>query len=68
MANTNEIFIELTSTRGNKFLGNVKLLQAVINSDESRRVIGWNNNGGIEVKETYDDIKLRLEQAGVTII
>jgi uncharacterized protein YlzI (FlbEa/FlbD family) len=51
-------FIELTEKdTGNKFIGNVDLLQRVfINRNGDTCVVGWNNNGYFEVKETYDEV------------
>jgi uncharacterized protein YlzI (FlbEa/FlbD family) len=49
-------FIELTSFNGKKFIGNVNLLQAVYCQDKGAYVVGWNNNGGFEVKESYEEI------------
>jgi uncharacterized protein YlzI (FlbEa/FlbD family) len=49
-------FIELTNYNGKKFIGNVNLLQAVYCQDKGAYVVGWNNNGGFEVKESYEEI------------
>jgi len=51
-------FIELTEKdTGDKFIGNVELLQRVfIGSNGNTCVVGWNNNGYFEVKETYDEV------------
>jgi hypothetical protein len=51
-------FIELTEKNsGNVFIGNVELLQGVfINREGHTCVVGWNNNGSIEVNETYDEV------------
>lgn len=61
------MFIELTNTRGSKFIGNVNLLQAVFENKESKvvTVIGWNNNGGFEIKETYDEVIFLLKPYGI---
>lgn len=51
------MFIELTDKRGVKFIGNINLLQSIFKSTEGGSlVVGWNNNGGINVKESFDDI------------
>lgn len=49
-------FIELTTLEGKKFIGNVNLLQRVIATEKGSYVVGWNNNGGFDVKESYEDI------------
>lgn len=61
-------FIELTNTDGTKFIGNVSLLQRVfVNSDGWTCVVGWNNNGYFEIKETYEEVirKIDAQLAGV---
>ena len=49
-------FIELTTLEGKKFIGNVNLLQRVIATEKGAYVVGWNNNGGFDVKESYEEI------------
>ena len=60
-------FIELTQKDGSKFIGNINLLQRVIQTEASTYVVGWNNNGGFEVKETYEEViaKINARLAGV---
>lgn len=61
-------FIELTYINGKKFIGNVALLQQVFVSSEGKTcVVGWNNNGWIEVEETYEEVirKIDAQLAGV---
>jgi len=51
------IFIELTTLDGKKFIGNVNLLQQVFVTREGKTaVVGWNNNGFFEVKESYEEV------------
>ena len=51
-------FIELTMPNGTKFIGNINLLQRVFVNDKGNTcVVGWNNNGHFEVKESYEEIK-----------
>ena len=53
-------FIELTTDDGVKFIGNINLLQRVANSGNDKNgktyVVGWNNNGGFYVRETYEEV------------
>jgi uncharacterized protein YlzI (FlbEa/FlbD family) len=50
-------FIELTELNGNKFIGNINLLQRVFITREGHTgVVGWNNNGFFEVTETYEEV------------
>jgi uncharacterized protein YlzI (FlbEa/FlbD family) len=61
-------FIELTLLNGKKFIGNVALLQQVfVNSEGKTCVVGWNNNGYFEIKETYEEVirKIDAQLAGV---
>lgn len=54
------IFIEL-STRDGKFIGNVNELKRVFTNSEGKTcVVGWNNNGFFEVKETYEEVIEKL--------
>ena len=51
------IFIELTTLDGKEFIGNVNLLQRVfVTSEGKTAVVGWNNNGFFEVKESYAEV------------
>jgi hypothetical protein len=51
------MFIELTDLKGCKFIGNVNLLKRVFtNIDGQTCVVGWNNNGYFEVRESYEDV------------
>ena len=53
-------FIELTTEDGKKFIGNVHLLQRVFITREGKvGVVGWNNNGYFEIKESYTRTKNR---------
>lgn len=62
-------FIELTEDgTGKKFIGNINLLQRVFITREGKTgVVGWNNNGYFEVKETYEEVieKVNARLAGV---
>jgi uncharacterized protein YlzI (FlbEa/FlbD family) len=50
-------FIELTDSDGNKFIGNVELIKRVFTSKSGNTcVVGWNGNGCVEVKETYEEV------------
>lgn len=49
-------FIELTKENGMKFIGNVNLLERVVEQEKGCYVIGWNNNGGFLVRESYEEI------------
>jgi hypothetical protein len=64
-------FIELTSSEGNKFIANVSQIKRIVDTkgsdkNENTFIVGINNNGGLYVKESYEDIhkaiceKLRL--------
>jgi hypothetical protein len=59
------IFIELTMDNGQKFEGNLALLQRYGKHKDKDLcyVIGWNNNGGFDVKESYGEIKKLITQA-----
>lgn len=55
------MFIELTSKSTGKIIGNVNLLQSVfVNSKGETCIVGWNNNGFIEVEESYEEVRLRI--------
>ena len=61
-------FIELTTLDGSKFIGNIHLLQRVfVTSEGNTAVVGWNNNGFFEVKESYEKVveKINARLAGV---
>jgi hypothetical protein len=58
-------FIELTTPQGEKFLANVSHILRVINNsgdkpNENTYISGLNNNGGIYVRESYEDIQKAL--------
>lgn len=64
-------FIELTSSEGYKFIANVSQIKRIVDTkgsdkNENTFITGINNNGGLYVKESYEDIqksiyeKLRL--------
>jgi uncharacterized protein YlzI (FlbEa/FlbD family) len=63
-------FIELTTSDGTKFIGNINLLQRVADSSNGQNgnayVVGWNNNGGFYVRESYEEIieKINSRLAG----
>lgn len=63
------MFIELTILKGQgKFIGNVNLLQGVgVNSNGDTYVIGWNNNGGFEVVEDYEEVIEKILALGVKV-
>ena len=50
-------FIELTQN-GKKFMGNINLLQRVIDNGKGRRatIVGWTNNGSFDVDEDYQTV------------
>ena len=61
-------FIELTTEDGKKFIGNVHLLQRVFVTKEGKTgVVGWNNNGFFEIKESYEEVisKIKLLKANL---
>jgi hypothetical protein len=68
------LFIELTlSNTGKKALVNVSQAQTILelivkNAHDVTHITGINNNGGIKFRETYKEIKKKLEDAGVIII
>jgi len=56
-------FIELTMPNDQKFIGNINLLQRVfVDSKGNTCVVGWNNNGYFEVKESYEEIKRKINE------
>ena len=51
------MFIELSTKREGKFIGNVNELKRVFtNKDGKTCVVGWNNNGFFEIEETYEEV------------
>lgn len=61
-------FIELTMLDGEKFIGNINLLQRVgVNIEHQTYVVGWTNNGSFNVKESYEEVleKVNARLAGV---
>jgi hypothetical protein len=55
-------FIELTMLDGQKFIGNINLLQMVfVDSKGNTCVVGWNNNGYFEVKESYEQVLIKVD-------
>ena len=62
-------FIELTGEDGKKFIGNVHLLQTVFITKEGKTgVVGWNNNGFFEVKESYEEVINKLKSVNVVLV
>lgn len=63
------MFIELTlpNNKG-KFIGNVKLLQRVTDIDGKAYVIGWDNNGGFDVEETYEEVIKIIESCNEYVL
>lgn len=61
-------FIELTTPEGHIFLANVSHILRVIDNSGNTYIGGLTNNGGIYVRESYEDIqralsnKLRLHE------
>ncbi len=60
-------FIELTTPQGHKFLANVSHILRIINDsgkepNENTYIGGLTNNGGIYVRESYEDIQIALRQ------
>lgn len=64
------IFIELTAKNsGKKFIGNVANLQRIIDGgSDGCMVIGWNNNGGVDVVESYQEIKAKIKKSKIEIL
>jgi uncharacterized protein YlzI (FlbEa/FlbD family) len=61
-------FIELTTQDGKKFIGNVHRLQRIFITTEGKTaVVGWNNNGYFEIKESYEEVINKLKQNGVQL-
>ena len=61
-------FIELTNEDGTKFIGNINLLQRVFVTREGKvGVVGWNNNGSFQIKESYEEVINKLKQNGVQL-
>jgi hypothetical protein len=61
-------FIELTHLDDTKFIGNINLLKRVFVTEKGKTaVVGWNNNGYFEIKETYEEVieKINARLAGV---
>ena len=62
-------FIELTTEDGKKFIGNVHLLQRVFTTDKGKTaVVGWNNNGYFEIKESYEEVINKLKLLKINLI
>lgn len=62
-------FIELTTENGKKFIGNVHLLQRVfVTTDGKTGVVGWNNNGFFEVKESYEEVINKLKLLKINLV
>ena len=62
-------FIELTTENGKKFIGNVHLLQRVfVTTDGKTAVVGWNNNGYFEIKESYEEVISKLKLLKINLI
>ena len=62
-------FIELTTEDGKKFIGNVHLLQRVfVTTDGKTGVVGWNNNGFFEVKESYEEVINKLKLLKINLV
>jgi len=61
-------FIELTTEDDKKFIGNINQLKRVFVTDKGKTaVVGWNNNGYFEVKESYEEVINKLKQNGVQL-
>ena len=62
-------FIELTTEDGKKFIGNVHLLQRVFVTKEGKTgVVGWNNNGYFEIKESYEEVISKIKLLKINLI
>ena len=62
-------FIELTTEDGKKFIGNVHLLQRVFTTDKGKTaVVGWNNNGYFEIKESYEEVISKIKLLKINLI
>jgi hypothetical protein len=56
------IFIELSTKENGKFIGNVNELKRVfVNKEDKTCVVGWNNNGFIEIEETYEEVINKID-------
>jgi uncharacterized protein YlzI (FlbEa/FlbD family) len=61
-------FIELTTEDGKKFIGNINQLKRVFVTDKGKTaVVGWNNNGYFEIKESYEEVINKLKKYGVQL-
>ena len=57
-------FIELHYEDGKLLFGNIDLLQCIFVTKEGGcAVVGWNNNGFIRVRESYETVKKMIEEA-----
>jgi hypothetical protein len=59
-------FIELTGIwegKHFKVFGNVEQIERVSESGEYAHISGWGNNGGVTVKESYEEVIKLIEEA-----
>lgn len=62
-------FIELTGEDGEKFIGNVHHLKTVFATKEGKTgIVGWNNNGLSEVKESYEEVINKLKSVNAVLV
>ena len=71
------VYLELTMTTGKKVLVNLSQAQAILpiyplskqmKDGANSHITGINNNGGIRFSETYEEIKEKLLEVGITIV
>lgn len=61
-------FIELTMEDNSKFIGNVALLKRVFTDKDGKTcIVGWSNNGAIEVKESYEAVITKINANLATV-
>lgn len=62
------MFIELTTKKEGKFIGNVNQLKRVfVKDDDVVCVVGWNNNGYFEIEETYNEVIEKIKSCNIKI-
>lgn len=62
------MFIELSTKQNGKFIGNLNQLQRVFTNKEGVVcVVGWNNNGYIEIEETYEEVIEKINKINIKV-